>query len=171
MTAEFRSAVQLRRTFTPYVGLIFINAATTLIIVFIAFKANDWGQLKWSFLFFAIWGVYILLALRYRVSWDQTGVTMCADWGKRTVEYSQISSVRYETASLADGHYGTRPFRRIVIRGRRQNPKDYVDVSLRHFEPKDIAALLVEISKHRPDLAIPWKPVRRCLSDETIGRT
>jgi hypothetical protein len=156
--------IMLRRTFTPYVGLIVINVVTTLIVIFIAFKANDLGQLKWVLPFYGIWGIYILLATRYRVGWDQIGVTMLADWGKRTVEYREISSVRYETARVADGHYGTRPFRRIVVRGRRQTPKAFVDVSLRHFEPKDICALLDEISRQRPDLSIPWQPVCRYLS-------
>lgn len=151
----------LRRTFTPYVGLVYINVATTLGVVYVAYRVNDWHQLKVALLLYMICGVYVWFATRYRVSWGQDGITMYADWGRRTIEYCEISSVRYETASIVDGRYATRPFRRIVVRGSRQNPKAFVDVSLRHFEPVDIGALLTEISVQRPDLDIPWQTVRQ----------
>jgi hypothetical protein len=162
------STVQLRRTFTPYVGFFYINVAFTLLAICAAYKVKDWSLLYVPLLGYALWGIYVFLATRYRVCWDKTGVTMYADWGKRTIGYEEISTVRYETASLADGKYLTRPFRRIVIHGHRHDPKAFVDISLRHFDPKDISALLLEINRRRPELAIPWQPVRKYLSDDSI---
>ena len=171
MSEPQETTVELRRTFTPYVGLVYINVAFTLFAIYVSFKVKDWSFLWTSLWIYAIWGIYVLLATRYRVSWNETGVTMYADWGKRTIEYKEISSVHYETASIADGKYGIRPFRRIVIHGHHRDPKAFVDVSLRHFDPKDIGALLVEINRQRPELTIPWQPVREYLSNDSIGRS
>lgn len=163
-----RSTTQLRRTFTPYVGLIYINVAFTLFAIFAAFKAKEWSLLYIPVVGYVLWSIYILLAAKYKVSWDDIGVTMYADWGKRTITYEEISSVRYETASVADGKYLTRPFQRIVIHGKRRDPTAFVDVSLRHFDLKDIGALLLEINRRRPELTIPWQTVRKYLSEDSI---
>jgi hypothetical protein len=156
--------VRLRHTFTPYAGLCVIMGSISVLGIFTAFKVSDWSLLWIPFGCWGTLGVYVAFATRYRISWNESGVTMHADWGKRIVRFEEISSVCYETASLADGAYLSRPFRRIVIHGNRDNPKAFVDVSLRHFMPSDIEVLLTEISRRRPDLSIPWQPVRKYLS-------
>jgi hypothetical protein len=164
MAQPVNPSVFLRRTFTPYVGGIVILASVHAFCIFVAFKQRSWEFIWVPFWVWGIFGVYVLDATRYRVSWNETGVTMYWDLGKRTIPFENITNIHYETASLSDGHYGTRPFRRIVIRGSRSDPKAFVDVSLRHFEPEDIDALLQEIHRCWPELTIPWQAVRGYLS-------
>lgn len=153
---------ELRRTFTPYAGGCVILCAFTLLELFAAIQLRDLSVFLWTCPpFWAIAALYVLLARRYRVLYSRDGVTMCWDFRKRTITYEDITSIRYETASLADGNFMTRPFRRIVIHGRRKDRNAYIDVSLRHFEPGDIEALFRELSGLRPDLTIPWKQIQK----------
>jgi hypothetical protein len=161
MIESGESKIKLRRTFTPYVGLVYINAIITLFEIYASYKMMDWSFLRACLWLYLISIIYVLDATRYRISWDVIGVTMYTDWGKRTIKYEEMRSVKYETGSGADGKYLTRPFRRIVIHGNRKDSKAFVDVSLRHFEPKDISDLLREINRRRPELTIPWQPVCR----------
>jgi len=90
------------------------------------------------------------------VLWDSNGVVMRASGiGERRIAYDSISEVKIERANANEFMTQARPFRRIVIHGNIQHQPTSIDVSLRHFAPKDIDELLAEIRVRRPDLTIP----------------
>jgi hypothetical protein len=96
--------------------------------------------------------------MKYRVPWDETGVVMRASGGKRLIRYDEITEIKIERAKAGEFLIQSRPFRRIVIHGRKRDPTEYIDVSLRHFRPADIDELLAVIRSHRPDLTVPIVP-------------
>jgi hypothetical protein len=109
-----------------------------------------------------IWGAFAVLTyigMKYRVLWDETGVVMRASGGpERLIRYQEITEIKIERAQVSEFFVQSRPFRRIVIYGRKRHPNEYIDVSLRHFRPADIDELLAVIRTHRPDLAVPKVP-------------
>jgi hypothetical protein len=132
-----------------------IFSAITIFLLLVAYRTSQWG-LAWSPV--AIWGgfaVIVYFGLRYRVLWDETGVVIRASGiGERRIEYDQISEIRIERAAANEFLAQARPFRRVVIYGNAVHPES-IDISLRHFQPRDIDELLGEIHLRRPDLVVP----------------
>ena len=98
----------------------------------------------------------VIFGLRYQIHWDNTGVVMRASGGPdRRIDFNQITKIEYEKASAAEFNSQSRPYRRLVIHGRRNTPDAFIDISLRHFRPDDIGRLLRTIHQHRPELILP----------------
>jgi len=151
--------VPLGRTTTPYRGPAVIFSVITIFLLFEAYRSSQWG-LAWSTI--VIWAGFagiVYFGLRYRVLWDETGVVMRASGGpERLIRYDEITEIKIERAKDSEFLAQSRPFRRIVIHGRKRDPNEYIDVSLRHFRPTDVDELLDVIRSHRPDLAVPTVP-------------
>jgi hypothetical protein len=150
----------LRRTITPYKGQIAIFSVITIFLLIVAYRSSQWA-LAWSPI--VIWAGFAVLAyfgLRYKVLWDGNGVVMCASGvGEKRIPYDEIAEIRIERADVSEFMAQARPFRRIVVYGNAGHPVKSIDISLRHFRPRDIDELLREIRIRRPDLvvpAIPW---------------
>ncbi len=142
-------------TVTPYRGQIIVFCAITIFLLLVAHRSSQWG-LAWSPV--AIWAGFALIVyfgLRYRVLWDRTGVVMRASGtGERRIQYDEITEIKIERAGQSEFLAQARPFRRIVIYGNAVHPES-IDISLRHFQPRDIDELLKEVRIHRPDLVVP----------------
>jgi hypothetical protein len=111
-------------------------------------------------LIWTLFGSYVLLfGMKYKISWDDVGLTMTASGGGKVIRYNEITEIRYEIAGVNDSLSQSRPFRRIVIVGHRGKGGELIDVSLRHFQIEDIRNLLSAIRQHRPDLAFPKIPL------------
>jgi hypothetical protein len=153
--------LHLRRTITPYVGQTSIFAAVTLLEFSVAYMRHAWDLLWIVAVMWVLYGLYVLFfGLRYGIFWDSTGVIMRASGGPpRRIGFDEIAEVRYETAGASEYLSQARPFRRLVIRGRRNPAEASIDVSLRHFRPDDIKALLAMIHERRPELTVPAIPL------------
>ncbi len=149
--------VFLRRTITPYVGQSIIIVGVTILVLYVARKDAQWGFLWGVALIWALFTSYVyFFGMKYRVFWNEEGVTMSASGGpRRSIKFDEITEVRYETASPNELLSQSRPFRRIVIFERRRDPNGWIDVSLRHFRLDDIDRLLMEIKRRRPDIELP----------------
>jgi hypothetical protein len=147
----------LRRTVQPYVGQTLIILAVTAFSFWVAMTKEDWEIMWGPALIWALYSAYVLLfGLKYRISWDEAGVTMHASGGpKRIIRFEEISQVRYETAGVDEFLSQSRPFRRIVLLGSKHRLNEQIDVSLHHFQSEDIKKLLAEIRNRRPDISIP----------------
>jgi hypothetical protein len=144
----------LRRTFTPYMGQTTIFSAVTLFLTVVGYKSGEMSFLWGVPLIWTLYGLLVLIGLRYRVAYDETWVIMRASGGAdRRIRFVEIAEVKYEI-----GASKSRPFRRLVILGRRDVQDALIDVSLRHFQLDDIQKLLSKIHEHRPDLALPPMP-------------
>jgi hypothetical protein len=163
IATEDRKLVSLRRTFTPYRGYIIIFTGVTLFTAYVfGIKESDWKAVwatSFLWLFFAF---HVYLTFKYRILWDDTGVVMRASGlAERRIPYEEITEIRKEIADISEFWAQSRPFRRIVVYGRKHDPKRFIDISPRHFRLEDIEALLSAIRAHRPDLVvpdvIPWK--------------
>jgi hypothetical protein len=156
MTSD-RVLVPLRRTFRPYVGQLLILTAVTVFAVYESVASSDWGFMWAPAVFLSLFGIYFLyFGMKYRVLWNEDSVVMRARGGpEQRVSFGEITSVGKETSSAGEVLAQSRPFRRIVICGRKDDPKMRVDISLRHFDLNDIGQLLTAIHAHRPDLDIP----------------
>jgi len=152
----------LRRVATPYIGQILILVGVTMLLFFVATKKQQWALLWSAGLIWVLFALYVFLfGLRYKVFWNDAGVEMHASGGPvRRVEFGEITGVRYESASGREYLSQARPFRRIVILGRRSDPRALIDISLRHFRNKDIENLLAAIRERRPDITLPTLPER-----------
>jgi hypothetical protein len=74
---------------------------------------------------------------------------------EKRIPYDEITEIKIERADVSEFMAQNRPFRRIVIHGNARDPGAFIDISLRHFQPRDIDEVLAEIRKRRPDLAVP----------------
>ena len=149
----------LGRTITPYVGQTVIFASVTGFMIYMGLRTSQWGFIWTPTLIWALFAVLIYIGMKYRVLWDETGVVMRASGGpERRIRYDQITEIKIERAQVSEFRVQSRPFRRLVIHGRKRHPSEYIDVSLRHFRPADIDELLAAIRTQRPDLAVPTIP-------------
>jgi hypothetical protein len=148
----------LGRTITPYVGQTVIFASVTGFMIYMGLKTSQWGFIWAPTVIWALFAGLIYIGMKYRVLWGENGVVMRASGGQRLIRYDEITEIKIERAQVSEFPAQSRPFRRIVIHGRKRHPKDYIDVSLRHFRPADIDELLAVIRAHRPDLTIPTVP-------------
>jgi hypothetical protein len=149
----------LGRTFTPYVGQTVIFASVTGFMIYMGLRTSQRGFMWAATLIWALFAVLIYIGMKYRVLWDETGVVMRASGGaERRIRYDEITEIKIERARVSEFPAQSRPFRRLVIHGRKQHLNEYVDVSLRHFRPADIDELLAVIRTQRPDLAVPIIP-------------
>jgi hypothetical protein len=148
----------LRRTITPYVGQAVIFAGVTAFMVYPSSRTSEWDLMWGPAVIWGAFAVLIYIGMKYRVLWDETGVVMRASGGKRLIRYDEITEIKIERAKAGEFLIQSRPFRRIVIHGRKRDPTEYIDVSLRHFRPADIDELLAVIRSHRPDLTVPIVP-------------
>ena len=153
--------VPLRRTVQPYVGQTLILALVTGFAVFESVTSSDWDFIWAPAVFLPLYGIYFLyFGLQYRVFWDKENVVMRARGGpERRIHFDEITSIRNEVSSAREVVAQSRPFRRIVIIGRRSGGNDVIDISLRHFRLEDIKRLLIEIHKRRPDISLPELPI------------
>jgi hypothetical protein len=150
--------VPLRRTFQPYVGNCIILSFATVIAVIAALKSSDFMFLWAGLVSWILFGVYaVYFGLRYKVLWDDAHVVMRAS-GKPElcIPFNEISAIRYKIASPGEWFAQSRPFRRIVVYGRKNDSDAHVDISLRHFHLDDIDQLLAAIHEHRPEIEIPY---------------
>jgi len=149
----------LGRTITPYVAQTIIFASVTGFMIYMGLRTSQWGFLWTPTLIWALFAALIYIGMKYRVLWDETGLIMRASGvPERLIRYDEITEIRIEKAQVGEFLVQSRPFRRIVIRGHKRHPHDYIDVSLRHFRPADIDELLAVIRAQRPDLAVPTIP-------------
>jgi hypothetical protein len=153
----FGELVPLRRTIQPYLGLAVIFAGFTVFCVLVFVKTSQSSFLWLPIVPWALFGVFTFcFGLKYKVLWDNQRLVMRASGGAdRCIRFDEITSVRKEVSSPSDVLAQSRPFRRIAVYGRKQEPDARVDISLRHFDLKDIAQLLAAIRTSRPDLDIP----------------
>ncbi len=147
----------LKRTVRPYVGLAVIFVGFTVFCILVFVKTSESSFLWLPIVPWLLFGVFILcFGMKYKVFWDEESVIMRASGGsERRVPFDEITSVRKEVSSASDVLAQSRPFRRIVVCGRKNDPNARVDISLRHFDLDDISQLLTAIHAHRPDLDIP----------------
>lgn len=146
----------LKRTLTPYLAQTVIFVIITVFLLLVAYRSSQWA-LAWAAI--TIWigyAILLCLGLRYRVLWNSNGVVMRGSGiGERRIPYDSISKVKIERANASEFMTQARPFRRIVIYGNDRLQATYIDISLRHFAPRDIDKLLAEIRVRRPDLTVP----------------
>ena len=150
----------LRRTVTPYTGQTLILVMFTIFVSWVAYTKQQWGFLWGGGLVWLLWASYILLfGMRYRIIWNDAGIIMRASGGpERHIGFDEITEIPYEVAGATEFLAQSRPFRRIVILGRRSHPKTLIDISLRHFRTQDIKNLMNAIHERRPDVTIPTIP-------------
>jgi hypothetical protein len=146
----------LKRTITPYRGQIIIFSGITIFLLSVAYKSSQWA-LMWSpIVIWAGFAVIVYFGLRYNVLWDGSGLVMRASGTpEKRIQYDDIKEIRIERANASEFMAQARPYRRIVVYGNVGHPAAFIDISLRHFQPRDINELLAEIRMRRPDLAIP----------------
>lgn len=157
-----RKLVNLRRTITPYVGYTLIFAGVSVFSTYVAQKTSQWGLMWVAAGIWPLFAVIVYIGMKYRVLWDETGVVMRASGGpERRIQYDEITEIRNEMAQVSEFLSQSRPFRRIVVYGRKHDPDAFIDISLRHFRLEDIEELLTAIRTRRPDLAIPTVPLGR----------
>jgi hypothetical protein len=152
----------LRRTVTPYLGQTVILAGVTIFILYVALKKQEWNMLWALALIWILYGAYVaFFCLPYRILWNNDSVVMRASGGKeRYIRFDQIAAVKYELASPSDIAAQSRPFRRVVVIPL-HHPKQFIDISLRHFRLEDIEDLMTAIRNSRPDLELPRVPMNR----------
>jgi hypothetical protein len=150
----------LRRTVTPYIGQTLIILLFAIFVSWVASMKQQWGLLWCAGLIWPLWASYILIfGLRYRIIWNDAAIIMRASGGpERQIGFDEITEIRYEVAGATEFLAQSRPFRRIVILGRKSHPKTLIDISLRHFRTQDIKNLMNAIHERRPDIAMPAIP-------------
>jgi hypothetical protein len=149
----------LGQRITPYVGQTVIFASVTAFMVYTGLRRSQWAFVWAPTVIWALFAVLIYIGMKYRVLWGETGVVMRASGGpERRIRYDEITEIKIERAPVSEFLGQSRPFRRLVVHGRKRHPNEYVDVSLRHFRPADIDELLAVIRTQRPDLAVPTIP-------------
>jgi hypothetical protein len=155
MTVE--ELIPLRRTFQPYVGQTLILVIATAFAVYGSVASSHWKIMWAPAVYWPLFGIYFFcFAMKYKVLWNKASVVMHASGGpERCIHFDEITSVKYEVSSASDMLAQSRPFRRIVVCGRKNDPNARVDISLRHFDLNDISQLLTALHAHRPDLDIP----------------
>jgi hypothetical protein len=80
--------MNLRRTIAPYVGQTLILAGTTVFLAYVAHKRSDWSLLWSSLVFWSGFAVYVYIALKYRILWNESGVFMRASGlGERQIPF------------------------------------------------------------------------------------
>lgn len=151
------TAVKLRRTLRPYLGQTAILAGLTVFLFYAAVTKSGWelfwaGMLIWPF--FAAYVVFF--GMKYRILWNSECVIMRASGGpERRIRFDEITEIRKEVGQPSEFLAQARPFRRIAVYGRKHDPNARIDVSLRHFQLRDIEQLLTKIRQLRPDLKVP----------------
>jgi hypothetical protein len=147
----------LRRTPTPYLGQAIILSVSSLLLFSLAYETREWNLLWSAALFWTLFAIYIVLfAMKYKILWNPKEVIMRASGGpEQRIPFDEISEIRKETAPASEFLSQARPFRRIVVYGRKHGPIRRIDISLRHFRSQDIEDLLTAIRLQRPDLDIP----------------
>jgi hypothetical protein len=149
----------LGRIITPYRAQIVTFSVITIFFLFEAHRLSQWGFAWPPALIWAGFTVLVYFGLRYRVLWDGTGVLMRASGiGERRIQYDETTEIQIERAGVSEFLAQARPFRRIVIHENARHPASFIDISLRHFQPRDIDELLREIRIRRPDLVVPSVP-------------
>ncbi|MGA9545347.1 MAG: hypothetical protein WBQ85_17355 [Candidatus Sulfotelmatobacter sp.] len=149
----------LRRTITPYVGQMVIFALVTAFIEYVGYRTSQRAFMWSPTVLWTFFAALVYLGMRYRVLWNDSCVVMRASGGlERRLGFDEITEIKMKTAHVSEFLAQSRPFRRIVVQGRRRHPDEFIDVSLRHFRPGDIDELLAAIHVHRPDLAVPRIP-------------
>src|SRR5581483_10463393 len=126
-------------TIQPYVGQSLILVAVTAFAIYESVVSADWKFMWAPAVFLPFYGIHFwYFGMRYRVLWDRHSVVMCARGGpERRILFDEITSVRKEVSSASDVLAQSRPFRRLVVYGRKHDPNAQVDISLRHFDLKD----------------------------------
>jgi len=146
----------LRRTITPYRGQILIFSVITIFTLLVAFRSSQWGLVWLPIVIWLGFAVLVYIGLRYKVLWDGNGVVMRASGlRERRIQYDEITEIKVERAHVSEFLAQARPFRRIVVYGNAGHPVVFIDISLRHFQPRDIDELLAKIRVCRPDIAVP----------------
>jgi hypothetical protein len=151
----------LRRTMTPYRGQIVLFSLASIFTLVVGYRSTQWGFMWSPAVFWALFAGQIYIGLQYMVLWDENGVVMRASGMRKEtrIQYGEITEIKIERAGVSEVMAQSRPFRRIVVYGHRGHTVAYIDISLRHFQPRDIDEVLREIHIRRPDLvvpAIPW---------------
>jgi len=155
-----RSTVRLRKKLSPYTFLFVIFGLLSVLMFIQSFIAKDQEGLLLSLCILPFGGILVFGILSsYRIYWNENGITMGVDWHKKTIPFNEIASVKYTLGDYAAPNSPFRRFERIVIGGH-SSRKNYVEVSFHHFRYEDIATLLDEISRRRPDIEIPWQSIR-----------
>ena len=128
-----------------------IMAGVAILCFAAAWRTRDWGALEMLAVSLALDAAYIVFFQRpYRIWYDSVKIGMDASGGKNVVAIADVDTVRYEVGAAVG-----RPFRRVVIRGRKHRKGNWIDVSLRHFHLADIELLLAELRRQRPGLSVP----------------
>jgi hypothetical protein len=121
-----------------------------------SFIANDQEGFLLSLCILPFGGILVFgIMSTYRIYWNENGIKMGVDLRRNTIPFTEITSVQYVSGYNTSRNSPFRKFKRIVIRGHNKR-KDYIEISFHHFRSEDIATLMDEISKRRPDIEIPW---------------
>ena len=134
--------IPLRRTIQPYVGQTLILILVTAFAVFESVSSSDWNFMWAPAVFLPLYGIYFLyFGLQYRVFWAKDSVVMRASGGpERRIHFDEITSIKREVSSAKEVAAQSRPFRRIAVYGHEGDPNARVDLSLRHFDLKDMSS-------------------------------
>jgi len=151
-----RSTVRLRKKLSPYTFLFVIFGALSVFMCIQSFIANDQEGFLLSLCILPFGGILVFgIMSTYRIYWNENGIKMGVDLRRNTIPFTEITSVQYVSGYNTSRNSPFRKFKRIVIRGHNKR-KDYIEISFHHFRSEDIATLMDEISKRRPDIEIPW---------------
>jgi len=151
----------LRRTITPYLGQTMIFSVVTVFLEYIGYKTADWKMMWSPTVLWVLYAILVYIGMQYRVSWDSESAVMRASGGaERCVRFDEITAIKSEVG-VSETSSRSRPFRRIALYGRRQDPDAFIDISLRHFRLEDIQELLKQIRSDRSDLKVPTVPIGR----------
>ncbi|HUB52106.1 MAG TPA: hypothetical protein VL986_08160 [Terracidiphilus sp.] len=152
----------LGRTVSPYVGQTLILFGVTIFVFCVAFKKADWNFLWATTLVWILYGAYVaFICAPYRILWNGDSVVMRASGLKeRCIRFNEIAEIKYQLASPSEFAAPSRPFRRFVVLPL-HHPKQFIDISLRHFRLEDIEDLMAAIHAARPDLELPKVPMNR----------
>jgi len=145
----------LRRTLAPYALYAAIFALGVLLIIAISIKLQQWTPLAFLPLLAFFVSGFAYLNLKYSITWDDKVIRQQA--GQRddvVIPLSEITDVCLETSGMGIAQ-SSRPSRRIAIYQKSDSALKAIDVSLKHFRREDIATLLSDINKARPDLSLP----------------
>ena len=89
------SVRKLRRVFQPYAFLTVVMSAVTIMLAYMALHLHDWKPIVMMPVGWGLWGVLLMIGLRYRVYWDDAEIRQTASGGSDVViRFDEITDIR-----------------------------------------------------------------------------
>lgn len=144
----------LRHDLGPVLGLPIIILPW---LMFGAITSNDWKSILPIAIFFLF--LFLIIAwfqLDYRIWWKDSTIFQKATGGGITaIKPDEIRQIQQEKSDAQTLFAMRRPARRITIYAETHEGPKVIDVSLKHFNTRDIRKLMKMIHEQRPDLDMP----------------